>query len=243
MRRQAREGATLVAVLLCTALAAGCATTDQPRDPNDPFEPANRSFHEFNKALDKHLLKPVSDAYVAVTPERVRASVGNFFTNVAYPGVVLNDFLQGKVHDGIADSSRFVLNSTLGILGLFDVAGETGLPVHEEDFGQTLGVWGAGEGAYLELPLLGPNSVRDAPGLGVGAVTNVLFYVGTTAVTLPLAALKIVDDRSRLETAIKLREESALDSYVFTREAYRQRRRHLIYDGNPPLEEFAPIED
>jgi len=229
-----------VVVAACVVLAAGCATQPES-EANDPLEPTNRKFHVFNNTLDRHVLEPVADAYVEVTPDRVRESVGNFFNNITYPNTILNDFLQGKVGQGLADTSRFILNSTFGFGGLFDVAAAMGLPMHEEDFGQTLAVWGSGEGVYLELPFFGPSSGRDAPGIPVAAVTNVLFYVGEAAISIPLGALKVVDDRARLDTAIRLRDESALDTYVFTREAYRQRRRHLIYDGDPPLEDFIDV--
>jgi len=242
--RPGRAAVRSMGVLACALLLTACATTQGTSgDPNDPFEDTNRQFHAFNNALDEHVLEPVADAYVDVTPVYVRNSVGNFFNNISYPGVVLNDLLQGKVHQGIQDTTRFVVNSTIGIAGLWDPASAIGLPLHDEDFGQTLGVWGAGEGAYLEIPFFGPNSTRDAPDLAVSRVTNVLFWVGSAAVTAPLAVLDIIDTRARLDTAIKLRDESALDSYVFTREAYRQRRTHLIYDGNPPLEEFAGFEE
>jgi phospholipid-binding lipoprotein MlaA len=237
MQSGANRLAVIVMLAACLALVAGCATSQAAKEANDPLQPMNRAFFAFNDGLDRHVVEPVSKVYVKVTPEKVRSSVTNFFENVGYVNVVLNQFLQGKVHQGIRDTLRFVFNSTIGVGGLFDVASSMDLPRHEEDFGQTLAVWGVGEGPYLVLPVFGPSSFRDAPGLAVGAVTSGLFYVDNLAITIPLRVLEGVNTRTNLATAIKLQRE-ALDPYVFTREAYRQRRRFLIYDGNPPLEEF-----
>ncbi len=226
------------ALALCLIVLSGCASTQEAIEANDLLEPASRKSHAFNDALDRHVLEPVSDVYVKVTTERMRRSVGNFFNNLNEPNVLANDFLQGKIHQGIRDTLRFAFNSTLGIGGLFDVASGLDLPRHEEDFGQTLAVWGVGEGSYLELPFLGPSSVRDAPGIAFAIFTSPLFFLDNLAVSLSLGGLDVVDTRARLATAIELRRKTALDPYTFTREAYRQRREFLIYDGNPPLEEF-----
>ncbi|MDX1593608.1 MAG: VacJ family lipoprotein [Gammaproteobacteria bacterium] len=227
------RAAVLLAVLLGLA---GCASNPYPED-KDPLEPTNRAMYAFNDALDKVLLEPVSDVYVAVTPRPVRAGVTNFFINLAYPGVVLNDLLQGKVDHAMSDTGRFLVNSTVGILGLFDPASDLGIERREEDFGQTLAVWGADEVAHLHLPLIGPNSVRDAPGLLVEGFTNLLYYF-EGSVALPLTVLRVINERANRGTAMKIREQAALDPYLFTREAYRQRRRYLIHDGNPPRERF-----
>src|SRR5690606_5704408 len=133
-------------------------------DP-DPLEPANRAFFTFNETLDQYLIRPVAETYVEVAPRPMRTAVTNFFNNLTYLNVILNSFLQGKFYQGVNDTARFVINSTLGVGGLFDVATDAGLPAHQEDFGQTLAVWGASQGAYLYLPVRGPNSVRDAPDL------------------------------------------------------------------------------
>ena len=161
---------------------------------------------------------------------------------MSYPNVILNDFLQGKFSRGFSDIGRFLVNSTLGIGGLFDPASDMGLSEHNEDLGQTFGTWGAGEGAYLELPFFGPNSLRDIGDIPVSTYTNLLFYIGESTITVPLGFLSAIDTRAQLLDATRLRDESALDTYIFTREAYRQRRTHLIYDGDPPLEEFDESE-
>jgi phospholipid-binding lipoprotein MlaA len=215
-------------------VSSGCATTASiSGDPTDPWEPTNRSFYAFNDALDRALLEPVANLYLNL-PGGLRDSIHNFLDNAAYPGTVLNQLLQGKFEPAMEGTARFVFNTTLGIGGLFDVSTEFGLERKEEDFGQTLAVWGMGEGNYIHYPVLGPSSVRDTPGIVVGALTDVLTYVAA----LPLALLEIVDTRANLASAARIRDESAFDPYVFTREAYRQRRTFLVYDGNPPLDDF-----
>lgn len=229
---------SLVLVLWGVTLTGGCASSPD----SDPFEPINRGFHGINDGLDDLVMRPVAQTYVNITPEPVRDSVTNFFDNVGYPNVIVNQFLQGKFTQGFSDIGRFLVNSTLGIGGLFDPASGMGMAEHDEDLGQTFGVWGMEEGAYLELPFFGPSSLRDVGDIPASSYTNVLFYVGESAITIPLSFLSAIDSRAQLLTATRLRDESALDTYIFTREAYRQRRTHLMYDGDPPLEEFDDSE-
>lgn len=226
-----RWGAALLLVA-SMALLSGCASTAS-RESGDPLEPANRVAYDFNDTLDRWILVPVAETYHDITPAPVRAGVTNFFSNVAYLNVIFNDLLQGKFLQAIKDSGRFIANSTLGIGGLFDVATQMGLPENDEDLGQTFGVWGAGEGAYLTLPFLGPNSVRDAPDLVTSTLLSPLFYVASVYL-IPVAALNVINTRANLLEATRVRDEAALDPYVFTREAYRQQREYLIHDGNPP---------
>ena len=230
----------LAVVISVAGLATGCATSPDGLE-NDPFQPTNRGFHNINAGLDL-IIKPVAQGYVAITPDGLRASISNFFDNAAYPNVILNDFLQGEFSKGFSDIGRFLVNSTIGIGGLFDPATGMGLVEHDEDLGQTFGVWGAGEGAYLELPFFGPSSIRDVGNIPLSAYTNLIFYVGEASITIPLGILSAIDTRAKLLDASKFVDESALDSYIFIREAYRQRRTHLIYDGDPPLEEFDESE-
>ena len=230
----------LAVVLSVAGLVTGCATSPDGLE-NDPFQPMNRGFHNINSGLDL-IIKPVAEGYVAITPTGLRSSISNFFDNAAYPNVILNDFLQGKFSQGFSDIGRFLVNTTIGIGGLFDPATDMGLVEHDEDLGQTFGVWGAGEGAYLELPFFGPNSIRDVGNIPLSAYTDLIFYIGEASITIPLSILKAIDTRAQLLDASRFVDESALDSYIFTREAYRQRRNHLIYDGDPPLEEFDESE-
>ena len=227
------------------ALLTGCATM-QSADPevpdNDPFESVNRPIYRANDFIDRRIAKPVTEAYVSYTPQPVQNSVSNFFDNVVYPNVILNDFLQGKGTQGLEDLGRFLVNTTFGFLGVWDMATPLGLEAHDEDFGQTLGVWGMDESIYLVLPFIGPSTVRDVPNLGVSTVTNILFYVPSPYV-VPVALLGFIDLRARLDEAITFRDETAVEPYLFTREAYLQHRKFLIYDGNPPVDDDLYLGD
>ncbi len=228
----------LAAALALFTVMTGCATTHSASGETaeaDPLEPVNRPIYLINDFLDRTVAEQTAEFYVAYTPRPVRKSISDFFDNAAYPNVILNDFLQGKGRQGMEDIGRFVVNSTFGLLGIWDMATPLGMEAHDEDFGQTLGVWGMDEGSYVVLPLFGPNSVRDSPNIGVGAVTNILFYV-TNPFIVPVAILGFIDKRARAKTAIKFRDEAAVEPYLFTREAYRQHRTFLIHDGNPPDE-------
>jgi phospholipid-binding lipoprotein MlaA len=245
-------------LLLCAVLLAGCATMspvdkDSQAGPNidpvDPYENINRKFYNFTDTLDRNILEPVANAYIEYLPNPLRRSIGNFYDNVGYPNVVLNAFLQGKVRQGFEDTLRFAVNSTIGLFGLFDMATPMGLVQHDEDFGQTLGVWGVNTGAYLYLPFHGPSSSRDISSIPIGMVTNALFYVSSAAIFAPIGVLGIIDRRARFSDAMIIRDQAALDPYLFVREASLQQRKHLIYDGNLPPESYAdsllddPLED
>jgi len=222
-------------------MLSGCASNAH-RDPAyDPIEKVNRGTYWFNNQLDTFLLKPMSQGYTAIVPKQGRTMVSNVFDNAMYVDTILNDFLQGKGTQGASDVGRFAINTTLGIGGLFDPATPMGMEKHEEDFGQTLGVWGVGQGAYFVFPIYGPNTARDAPGLAVSTVTNGVFWAGVflnPAASIPIAVLAAIDLRSRASNAIRFVNESAIDPYVFTREAWVQHRTYLIYDGDPPESDF-----
>ncbi|MGH8246177.1 MAG: MlaA family lipoprotein, partial [Gammaproteobacteria bacterium] len=235
----------VIALLLGAALITGCASTPDRAaaegDP-DPLEPANRAFFSINETLDKYLIKPVAETYADVAPEPFRVMVTNFFDNLTYLNVILNSFLQGKFNEGFSDVGRFIINSTIGIGGLVDVATDMGMEIHDEDLGQTLAVWGAGQGPYVYLPVRGPNSARDLPGIATSYLLNPLIYV-TGAVLFPVTALGIINTRANLLDETSIRDEAAIDVYSFTREAYIQRREYLIHDGNPPSEGYDDIFD
>jgi len=241
-RRRFRHTAVLFfGCVLVISMLGGCASNPPKDQAYDPIEKVNRGTYWFNNQLDKFLLKPLSEGYVAVMPKKGRIMVSNFFDNAQYADTILNDFLQGKGAQGVSDVGRFVINTTLGVGGFFDPATPIGLEKHEEDFGQTLGVWGVGQGAYLIFPVYGPNTARDAPGLAVSTATSGVFWAGvflSAPVTVPVSILAAVDLRSRASNAIRFVNESALDPYVFTREAWVQHRTFLIYDGNPPETDF-----
>ena len=219
---------------LVFALVSGCATTNGG-DPRDPFEGFNRSMYSFNDGLDTVVVRPVSTAYKAITPDPVRTWVRNFFANIEDVFIGVNNMLQGKFVDGWTDWVRFAFNTTLGVAGINDVASEMGLEKHNEDFGQTFGRWGIGSGPYLVLPLFGPSSVRDFGGLWIDWTVDPLwYYTRPIALRNSLAFLRGVSRRTDLLDASRILEEAALDKYVFQRDAYLQRRRALIHDGNPP---------
>lgn len=218
----------------------GCAST-QNEPGQDPLAPANRVFFNVNETLDRAMLKPAAKGYARITPVPVRTGITNFFNNLGYLNVILNDFLQGKFDQGVNDSLRFIFNSTLGIGGWFDVAGDDmGLPAHEEDFGQTLAVWGLDKGFYLYLPLFGPNTLRDSADFIPSTFLNPFFYA-SGPILFPLNAVNAINTRANLLEASNIRDEAALDPYAFTREAYLQQREFLIYDGNPPISDYEDI--
>lgn len=234
------------AVLLpCAAFVlSGCASTRGP-NPDDPYERFNRSMFTFNEAMDKTILKPVAKGYDTVTPQFVRTGVSNFFGNVDDLWIGFNSLLQGKVANGLSDWMRFTFNSTFGIFGLFDIASEAGLEKHDEDFGQTLAAWGAGEGPFLVLPFMGPRTTRDALGLPVDWVGNPVRYVDPSSARNTLIGVRAVNARANALGISKTLEEGTLDKYSFARDFYLQQRRYKVSDGTPSLEyeDFDDYED
>jgi len=232
-----------VILVAATLLFSGCATV---QNNHDPIEGMNRATDSFNDGLDRITLKPLAKGYVAVTDNKMRKAISNFYDNITYPNTILNGFLQGKGKQGFSDFARFVVNSTIGFAGLIDVASEMGLEKHNEDFGQTLATWGVSQGAYVVYPVLGPNSVRNTPNFITETATDGLFWAGlfiAPQVTIPLAVLKYIDKRARLLDASDMRDELALDPYIFTREAWRQNREYLVHDGNPPANKSSGEDD
>ena len=232
-----------VGLLLAAFALGGCAHTP-PDDPADPLEPFNRGVYKFNEVADRYVLRPVAKGYDKVVPDVAQAGVRNFFTNLFYPTVIVNDLLQLKFKQFGADTCRLVVNTLIGWGGLFDVATRAGLPAHDEDFGQTLGYWGVGPGWYLMLPLLGPSDNRDLIGKAGDWYTNPLSYVPDDDEDWAwgLGALEAVDARAELLPVDKMLEQQ-LDRYVFIRSIYLQHRLNKVYDGNPPKEDFDFGED
>lgn len=221
--------------LLSLMLLGGCASTHNPRDP---FEPVNRAIYQFNDVLDKAILKPAATVYKGVLPQFVRTGVTNFYNNLYDILTALNNLLQGKIADASSDVGRIALNTTVGVLGLFDVATEVGLEKHKEDFGQTLGRWGIGDGPYLQIPFFGPSSLRDAVGQFGDFKVDPIRWIWRNHIATrnSLWGLYFVNLRANLLDSTKILDEAALDPYQFQRDAYLQRRRNLVYDGNPPPE-------
>jgi phospholipid-binding lipoprotein MlaA len=221
----------LLGVAVVAGLLTGCATSGNPKDPIEGF---NRAMFAFNDGLDTVLIKPVAKGYDAVLPAPVRTGVTNFFGNIADLFIGVNNLLQGKPDQALSDFGRVVINSTIGILGLFVVATEAGLEKHEEDFGQTFGRWGVGDGAYVVIPFFGPRTVRDTVGLVLDVKADPVANLSDVATRNSLLALRVIDNRADLLPADKVIEEAALDKYSYIRDGYLQRRRNLIHDGNPP---------
>jgi len=249
---------SLMTCVLAFALG-GCATLPSGKpDPSDRFERANRSVYAFNRAFDHAVVRPVARTYVKITPAPVRSSISNFFTNLDYPATIVNDFLQGKIHDGLSDVGRFGVNTVIGIGGLFDPASHWGMEKHNEDFGLTLARWGLHSGPYLMLPFLGPATVRDAPARIADRFLTPLTYLNNTGVNVGVFVAKGVQSRAEVLNLDPM-IESAFDPYAFVRSAWLQRREYQIHNGKipetvvpedqsgrkPPLEDdrMAPEED
>lgn len=220
----------LLPISLLTWLTACASTPDNP----DPYESFNRPVYSFNRTVDKALLKPVAQGYDWLMPKVVDNRIDNFFSNLEDISVMANSLLQGKFEQAWSDFGRFGINSTLGVLGLFDVATHWGLEKHDEDFGQTFAVWGWQQSAYLMLPFLGPSTTRDLSGKGVNSfTTSWTRAIDDDEVKWGLFGLEVIDERAALLDAEKILQES-LDEYQYLRDAYLQRREYLIYDGAPP---------
>lgn len=217
-----------------SAAEAPVAITAPAKNP-DPWEKFNRGVYRFNDVADRYALKPVAKGYKAVTPNLVRTGITNFFTNLRSPLVIMNDLLQGKVKQAGSDTARFVVNSTVGIVGLIDVGARINLPLHDEDFGQTLGVWGVPSGPYLMLPFMGPSSVRDGAGFGVDGVANPRRRVIDREADLILFGVDVVNSRASL---LDLEDIIQGDRYLFIRDLYLQRREYAVRDGQIESDPF-----
>lgn len=201
----------------------------QASDARDPWEDFNRAMFAFNDAADTYVLKPVAKGYVKVTPAPLRQGVNNVFNNILEVRNVFNDLLQAKFTQAGKDSGRFLINSTLGVAGVFDVATHMGLPRSDgEDFGQTLAKWGVADGPYLVLPVFGPRTLRDAAATPVDWVTDPKTYIGHTQTSYEVKVFDLMDTRSRL---LSLEQDIGADKYVLFRDIYLQRREYLINDG------------
>ena len=219
------------AILFASALfLSGCATTTGS-NANDPLEGFNRTMFDFNDGLDRVALKPVATAYQKILPSFVQTGVNNFFGNIGDVWTMVNNFLQGKIEQGLSDGMRVAFNSTIGFGGVLDIASEAGLPKHKEDFGQTLGKWGVGAGPYVVLPLFGPSTVRDTAALPVDWAGDAWAYVTPVDVRNVGAVVRLVDQRATALNATNLLEDIALDRYTFIRGAYLQRREGQVTDG------------
>lgn len=237
---------TIIAALFLALLMTGCASQAN----KDPLEGFNRGVYKFNDVADKAVIKPVAGAYKAVIPTPIRSGVNNFFSNLNTLVSAINDLLQFKFDKAVTGLGRFTINSTFGIAGLFDLASKDGIEQRNEDFGQTLGHWGVGSGAYIVLPFLGPSTLRDTSGFVVDTVLfDPITYIEEPATRNSLRAVKFLDKRAQLLPASDLLDDAALDPYAFMRDAYLQRRASQIQDGIVPTEllkeddEYNPAPD
>jgi phospholipid-binding lipoprotein MlaA len=251
--------AHMFAMLLLLVTASGCASATraqgsaeapQPaasesreRERNvDPFESINRFNFAVHRVGDRLVLRPIARTYRAVTPQPIRNGIGNFFRNLGMPIVIVNNVLQGKFSAAVDDTGRFLVNSTLGLAGVIDVASRAGLERHNEDFGQTLGSWGVTPGPYVFIPFIGPTTFRDGIGTAVDGLMFLLVYYPDSSVRDKAAVLLAVNERAGL-LSVDGNIDSAVDPYLFVRDAYLQRRRFLVYDGNPPDDGLYDLDD
>jgi phospholipid-binding lipoprotein MlaA len=235
-----RFGLTLCSIMTILILAGGCASNPsapkEERSEADPWEPLNRQIHGFNTGLDKVTFKPLAKGYAKIIPKFIRTGIRNFSSNLRAPLNAINSFLQGKPEYGISETGRFVANSTLGILGIFDVATRMGAEKHNEDFGQTFAVWGIPDGPFVVVPLLGPRTLRDALAIPLNIFADPLIHYDNASVRDKLYLIRAIDLREKLFAAESLLKGSQ-DRYLSTREAYLQNRLFLIYDGDPPTDD------
>jgi phospholipid-binding lipoprotein MlaA len=221
---------TSLAILISALLQGGCATTGVEHQglvsKDDPYENVNREIFTFNDTVDNYVAKPISDAYKWVTPQFVQTGIFNFFNNLKNVDIVINDVLQAKFAQSAEDTGRLLINSTLGLGGLVDVAKDVGLKQNDEDFEQTLAVWGVPKGPYLVLPLLGSTTARGIPGAILDTAANPASYVGA-----PIQLVSLLNTRANAQSSLDVVKEGALDPYVFIREGFLQTREHLATDG------------
>jgi phospholipid-binding lipoprotein MlaA len=233
-------------VLIAVALVAGCASLPSGKpDPGDPWERFNRASFKFNDALDRAVLRPTARAYVKVMPRLVRTGVSNVFANLETVTTLVNDTLQGKMRAAGQDSARLLLNTTLGLGGLFDPASAAGIEKNDEDFGQTLGAWGMQSGPYVMIPFLGPSTVRDTVGRVPDRFTDPSHYLEDDSTRFALTAVEIIDLRAGL---LEFDDDLAqsFDRYAFVRNVWMQRREYKVKDGNvedPAFDEEAMMNE
>lgn len=224
-----------VILIALIGLLSGCASKPST-NPDDPWESWNRKVYRFNKGVDDAIAKPVTTGYKAVTPDFVEEGISNVFANVADVPTLFNNLFQGKILNALSDLGRVTVNTTLGIGGLFDPASRMGLDKHDEDFGQTLGMWGVGSGPYVMLPFLGPKTLRDTAALRIDSELDPLGEIDHIPTRNQSKVLQLIDQRSAL---IKYEDllKDVYDEYAYIRDAYLQNRRYKVLDGNIPFDE------
>ena len=221
-----------ILIIFTLILLSGCSYQNElTNDPKDPLENRNRSIYAFNENMDEAILEPAADGYNYITPNFLQRGFNNFFGNVNYPITIINQLLQGNLEELLQDTLRFTINTTIGVFGLFDPASSIGLPEHDEDFGQTLAVWGVQEGPYLMLPFFGPKTLRSLAGDFTDVLFNPLLNIDDTNLKIKTNLINILQDRSDLST---LEEEldNSFDPYQFIKDSYIQNRNYKINNGD-----------
>ncbi len=219
----------LISIMMLVLLLSSCSTTGSSK--NDPLEPMNRAIFQFNEVVDDNIFEPVAKTYKYITPDPVETGVSNFFSNIGEVSTIANDVFQFKFKQAGYDFLRFSINTSIGVLGIFDVATSVGLKKNNEDFGQTLGYWGIPQGPYLVLPFFGASTFRDAPGLYADMQISPINQLDDEE-ELTLNALNAVSTRARLLRATKILDTAAKDKYIFIRESYLQKRESMVNDGD-----------
>ena len=229
---------SIVALVLIAFLATACSSIPaEQRVESDPWESLNRPLYSVHTTFDNALTIPIAKGYRAVLPRPVRLGVSNFFRNLSAPRSAINNFLQGKPKRGISEVGRFLLNSSLGIGGLIDLASMSNMEEYREDFGQTAAAWGVQDGPYIVLPfLVGPQTLRDAVLLPLDIIVDPLYQYDNSSIRTKLYVVRLIDLRYRLLTASKFLEDSK-DPYLTMRESYLQNREYEVYDGDPPVDD------
>ena len=232
----APPGVYRLLILIFACGRAGCATipAGSAPSPDDPFESMNRAAYQFHQVVDGNIVRPIAQAYVDYTPKILQQALRNFTGNIDDFFSFINGVLQGKPEKAGHDLGRVITNTSFGLLGLIDIAGDAGVPKGEEDFGQTFAVWGVPQGPYLFIPLFGPTTVRDGSGWIVRGYSTPIGYINDIPVRNTLWGLSYLDYRAQALQAESILNQASIDPYTFTRRAYLQRRRYLIYDGQPP---------
>lgn len=240
-----RNALRLLALAALSFMLLGCATVPHAeRDPRDPWQSMNRATFRFDMRFEKDIAAPVATGYQHVVPHVMRLGITNFFDNLTYPTVIVNDLLQGRFVPFLSDTGRLIVNSTLGLGGLFDPATKLGLLPHNRDFGQTFGKWGIPPGPYLVLPILGPSDVRDAIGRAAAVFSDPLHYAPNTLIWYTPNAVDAVNEDVHLQPTIRLVLQ-APDPYTFMRHAYLAQRHYMVHGakrGNPAEEELKALQ-
>lgn len=243
MNTTTNPGTSLLAVLCLVLTVFVPHRHASGQEISDPLEPVNRAIFQFNDTIDVYAVEPLAKTYDKAVPDRIKLGVKNFFANLNYPILLVSDLAQLKFSQAGVHTQRFIVNSTVGLFGVMDIAKKHNLPPHEEDLGTAFGYWGVPAGPYLVLPLLGPSNLRDGLARIPDSYLSPEYHVDSWEATLSLRVVNLLDQRRRLLDATKTGKESSLDYYEFVKSTYHQYRQNLIYDGEVPEEHTGEGEE